>query len=373
MIYLDYNGSTPVAPEVRDAMLPYLGPCFGNPSSTHSAGTAMAAAVEQAREQVGNLIGAKPEEIVFTSGGTEANNLALKGVAHAFGSRGRHMIISAIEHPAIVQPCRYLESIGFEITRVGVDRYGLVDPQDVNQEIRENTILISIMHANNEVGTIQPIAEIARFARQSNVLMHTDAAQSCGKIPVSVEELGVDMLTLAGHKFYSPQGIGALYIRSGLELESLHHGAGQERNQRAGTEPVPAIVALGAASALASKQCHAKRMQDLRDRLHSGLHEALGNRIKLNGHPELRLPNTLSISIANCSGGTLLAGLPELCASTGAACHGRTRQISDTLAAMGVSEESAAGTLRLSVGRYTKEEEIDQAVAILVAALDRTA
>lgn len=365
MIYLDYNASTPVDPAVREAMWPYLGKFYGNPSSAHVMGRRMREAVDKARQQVAMLLGARADEIIFTSGGTEANNFVIKGVAATRSNKGRHIIISAIEHPAVVNPCRALEGIGFDLSYVGVDASGLVDVQAVIAEIRPDTILISIMHANNEVGSIQPIAEIAEVAREAGILMHTDAAQSCGKIPAKVAELGVDCLSLAGHKLYAPTGIGALYIRRGVEIEPLHHGAGHEGGRRAGTEPVAQIVGLGTAAELAMQHDGDACLRALRDRLFDGLRRRLGEDVVMLGHPELRLPNTLAIGLRGRVGADVLAACPEICASTGAACHSGAGGRSGTLAAMNVPADIADGAIRLSVGRFTTEAEVDDAVAMI--------
>jgi len=372
MIYLDYNASTPVDPAVREAMVPFLGEFFGNPSSNHAAGRPVREAVDVARGHVASMLGAAPGQIVFTSGGTEANNLVIKGIAQRRKGRGKHIITSAIEHPAVHQPCRYLADNGFEVTHVPVDEHGLIDPQSIIEEIRPDTILISIMHANNEVGTIQPIAEIAEIAKEAGVLMHTDAAQSVGKIPANVKELGVDFLSLAGHKLYAPQGIGSLYMRSGIEVEPLHHGAEHEKGRRAGTEPVPAIVGLGVAAQLVEADAAPEKLTALRDRLHRGLRDGLGDDVVLLGHPELRLPNTLAVAFPNRISGEILANCPELCASTGAACHSGNAKRSGVLAAMNVPEKVAFGAVRFSVGRYTTEAEIDAAVAMIVDAVRAT-
>ena len=369
MIYLDYSASTPVDPAVREAMWPYLGEHYGNASSDHSMGLRMREAVDKPRGQVASMLGAQPSEIVFTSGGTEANNFVIKGVAAALCGRGRHIITSAIEHPAVINPCRALEGIGFDVSYVGVDSTGRVDVEAVIAEIRPDTILITIMHANNEVGTIQPIAQIGKIARQAGILMHTDAAQSCAKIDTRVTELGVDFLSLAGHKMYAPQGIGALYIRGGIEIEPLHHGADHERGRRAGTEPVAAIVGLGTAADLATGHANGPRIADLRDRLHDGLRGELGEQITLLGHPEKRLPNTLALGFRGRIGSDILAACPEVCASTGAACHSGKRTGSATLSAMNVPDDVAFGAIRFSVGCFTTEAEIDQAVAMIVGAV----
>ncbi len=368
MIYLDYNASTPIDPAVREAMLPHLGTLHGNPSSLHGPGQAARRAVDDARQQVAAMLGAAPEEIVFTSGGTEANNHVIKGVACTKEALGRHIITSAIEHPAVINPCCYLERHGFEVTQVGVDKWGMVDPDDVICEVRPDTILISIMLANNEVGTLQPIAEIAEAAREGGVLMHTDAAQACGKMATHVSELGVDFLSIAGHKLYAPQGIGALYIRKGVEIEPLHHGAGHEAGRRSGTEAVPAVVGLGAAAALATTNDCSAHLVAMRDRLHDGLRKGLGEDVVLNGHPEMRLANTLNVGFRGRIGGDVLAAAPEVCASTGAACHRARPEPSRVLQAMGVPNEVGLGAVRFSVGRDTTKEEIDAAIGMIVEA-----
>jgi cysteine desulfurase len=369
MIYLDYNASTPVDPAVREAMLPYLGDYYGNPSSPHLAAAQLQRAIRLAREQVADLLGAHPDEIVFTSGGTESNNHVIKGVAAARMGRGRHIITSSIEHPAVIQPCRFLEKQGFEVSYVKVDETGLVDPHAIAEKVRQTTILISVMHANNEVGTIEPIGEIAEIARQGGVWMHTDAAQSIGKIAVRVDELGVDFLTVAGHKLYAPQGVGALYVRKGIEIEPLMHGAGHEQGRRAGTEAVSSIVGLGAAAEMAKKKLGDGQIPALRDRLWNGLREELGDAIVLNGHPEKRLPNTLSVGFRGLMAVDLLVAMPDLCASAGAACHGDVKEKSPVLAAMNVPDEVAFGTIRFSVGRGTTKEEIDEAIRTVVGAV----
>ena len=367
MIYLDYNASTPVDPAVREAMLPYLGNLHGNPSSSHSAGQAVKAAVEDARAHGAKMLGARTDEIVFTSSGTEANNHVIKGVARTLRERGNHIITSAVEHPAVVQPCRWLAEQGFEVTFLPVNAHGKVDPQSVVEAVQPTTILISVMLANNEVGTIQPIREIAEIAHQGGIWMHTDAAQACGKIACSVEELGVDFLSVAGHKFYAPQGIGALYIRRGIGIESFLHGAGHEQGRRAGTEAVPAIVGLGKAAELAGS-LDGDRTRPLRDRLFDGVREGIGNDVVLMGHPQDRLPNTLAVGFRGRIGADVLAACPQLCASTGSACHSEQRKRSAVLEAMDVPEDVAFGAVRFSLGRFTTATEIDEAVKMLVAA-----
>ncbi|MDO8567219.1 MAG: aminotransferase class V-fold PLP-dependent enzyme, partial [Dehalococcoidales bacterium] len=324
-IYLDYNATTPIDHAVQEAMLPYLVEYFGNPSTTHAYGLPVKEAIERARQQVASLIGATPEEIIFTSGGSESDNHAIVGTALANSHRGKHIITMRIEHPAVLNTCRYLEErLGFKVTYVSVDKYGLVDPADIRRAITGETVLITIMHANNEVGTIEPIAEIGEIAREREILFHTDAAQSCGKVKVDVNELKVDLLTIAGHKLYAPKGIGALFIRRGVQIDSLIHGAGQENGRRAGTENVPYIVGLGTACEIARQELteYGAKVKDLRDKLHSRIVQGLGEKsVHLNGHPERRLPNTLNISIRSIVGDELLSRMPELAASTGAACH----------------------------------------------------
>ncbi len=368
-IYLDYNASTPVDPVVRDAMRSYQHEHYGNPSSAHVYGRPLRAAVNRARGQVATLIGAAPEEITFTSGGTESNNHVVKGVAHTLRDRGRHLVVCSVEHPSILNPCRSLAAWGFETTIVGVDESGRVDAAEVAAVIRPDTILVSIMHANNEVGTIQPIRRIADAARKAGVWVHSDAAQSCGKIPVRVEDLGVDFLTIAGHKLYAPQGIGALYIRRGIAIEPLMHGAGHEGGLRSGTEAVAAIVGLGAAAELAAGKLASHGASSLRDRLWQGLSAGMGDHVRRNGDADQGLPNTLNVGFRGIIGRELLAALPDLCASPGAACHGTIHKPSHVLAAMRVPEEFALGSIRFSTGRGTTAAEIDAAVGMIVSAV----
>jgi cysteine desulfurase len=370
-IYLDYNATTPVAPSVQEAMLPFLAEHFGNPSSAHALGRAAQEALADARSQVANLIGCDSAEIVFTSGGTESNNLALQGVLMRSGiGAGGHLVISAFEHASVCGPARFLERLGFDLTIVPVTPQGLVQPAAVRAALRHDTLLVSVMHANNEVGVIQPLRQIAEVCHERNVPLHTDASQSVGKIRTLVDELEVDLLTIAGHKLYAPKGIGALYIRPGIALEPLLHGAGHEAGLRAGTENVAHIVGLGRAALLAFKCLDAahERLLTLRDRLWNELLRAIGDGLVLHGKNAPRLPNTLYVSLPDVSAHELLARLPELCASTGSACHNEAAAISPTLAAMNVSTERARGALRLSLGWYTSEEEIDRAASLLVGA-----
>jgi len=371
-IYLDYNATTPIDPEVAEAMRPYLGEVFGNPSSAHAYGAEARRAVEAARAQVADLLGCNPDEVIFTSGGTESNNLAIKGAALARYDRGDHVVTSAIEHPAVAEVCRWLEGQGFRITWVPVDGDGLVDPKEVERAVTSRTTLITIMHANNEVGTLQPPGEIAAMARDRGVLVHTDAAQSVGKVPVRVSDLGVDLLSVAGHKLYGPKGVGALYVRRGVRLHKQLHGADHERNLRAGTENVLEIVGLGKACEVAGRDLerNAAHMRAMRDRLHEGLRERL-EEVRLNGHEERRLPNTLSVAFPGIEADTLLTELEGVAASAGAACHADSVDVSAVLEAMEVPIEQAMGTVRFSTGRSTTSEEIDAAVEAVAGAVRR--
>lgn len=370
-VYLDYNGTTPHDPEVVAAMMPFLDTEFGNPSSSHWYGIKPKQAVEYARKQVAGLLNCEPDEIVFTSGGTESNNHAVKGIVGAYCQKGRHIITSCIEHPAILEVCRYLEAMGFEIDRLPVDTDGLIDVSQVQDAVRPDTILITIMHANNEVGTIEPIAEIAEVARKNSIVFHTDAAQSVGKIQTDVKELNVDLLSVAGHKVYAPKGIGALYIRKSLKPDVFCHGAGQEKGRRAGTENVLEIVGLGKACEVAARdlQKNIHHMKAMRDRLHAALKNRLID-LKLNGHREKRLPNTLSLSFKGMEANRILEEIGlDVAASAGAACHSDTVEISHVLKAMGLDENWAKGTLRFSTGRMTTAEQIDKAAKVIVDAV----
>ena len=367
LVYLDYNATTPVAAEVLQAMLPYLAQHFGNPSSSHPYGAKAAEAVHAARVAVADLLGAAADEIVFTGSATEANNLALLGVARALTGARRHLVVSAVEHPAVIEPALHLQSEGWELSVIPVDAYGRVDPAEVAAALRPDTALVSIMHANNEVGTIQPVAEIAAVTRARGVLLHTDAAQSAGKIPLNVDALGVDLLTLAGHKFYAPKGVGALYVRAGTPVAPIQFGAGQEHGLRPGTENVPQMVGLGAAARLARERLPAatERLRALRDALYERLAAAVPG-LMLNGHPGERLPNTLNVSFPGIAGRELLSRVAgRVAASVGSACHSEADTVSGVLAAMGCDAGRAAGAVRLSVGWMTTPEEIDAAAAAL--------
>jgi cysteine desulfurase NifS len=370
-IYLDYNATTPLAAEVIEAMRPFLEGHFGNPSSKHAYGHRTRSAVATARRQVADLLGARPSEIIFTGGGSESNNLAIIGAARARRNKRDHIITSAIEHPAVTEVCRYLAANGWRVSRVPVDETGLVDPADVADAMTGRTALVSIMHANNEVGTIQPIAEIAAIAHRGGALMHTDAAQSVGKIKTRIRDLDVDLLSVAGHKLYGPKGVGALYVRRGTKLERLIHGADHEGGMRAGTENVLAIVGLGAACELAGRRLdtcagHARRLRDL-------LYEGLSDRVvetQRNGHPTKCLPNTLSLSFRGLDANALLAEAPELAASAGAACHSGGTAVSATLRAMGIQPAWARGTIRFSTGAQLTAPEIERAIEVIAAAAE---
>jgi cysteine desulfurase len=365
-LYLDYNATTPVHPRVAAAMQGALD-SYGNPSSAHWAGVPARLIIEDSRRQIANLLGCEPDEVIFTSGGTEANNLALKGLVFARGAGSSHIITSAIEHPAIHSPCAFLQRLGAACTVIGVDGTGRIDPDDMRRAIKPNTALISLMHANNEVGTIQPIAECARIAREHGIPFHTDAAQSVGKIPTRVAALGVDMLSIAGHKLYAPKGVGALYLRRGLVLESLLHGAQHEHGRRAGTESAMLCAALGAACTLACDMAPVEEVRQLRDALWNGLRDAFGARVVLNGHPVERLPNTLNVSFVGAIGADLLSRVPNIAASTGSACHSGSIELSPVLKAMGITPENGGGAVRFSLGRDTTGEDIDSALAQLSA------
>lgn len=365
-VYLDYNASTPIAPEVIEAMKPLMDDYYGNPSALHWAGSPVKEKLSVARRQVAELLSCKPEEIIFTSGGSEANNFALKGYFFKNLSKGKHIITTRIEHPAILNPCKYLEKQGALVTYVGVDQNGRVSVEEVEKAITKETGLITIMHSNNEVGTIQPIAEIGELAEKYNIAFHTDASQSVGKVPINVQELKVDMLTIAGHKLYAPKGIGALYIRDGIELEPIIHGAGHESGLRAGTENTLLAVALGKACEIAGKHIYEKEIKELTDYFWSELKANFGEDVVLNGDPVHRLPNTLNVSFINRVGQDILSAIPQLAASTGSACHAGSVELSPVLKAMQVPEYVGMGAIRFSLGRSTTKAEIEQVIQWLI-------
>ena len=358
-VYLDYNASTPIDPAVAAAMRPFLEDHYGNPSSGHWAAAPAKAALETARGQVAALLRCRSDEIVFTSGGSEANNLALKGVFFAHRDRGDHIVTTRIEHPAIIEPCAFLERLGARVTYLPVDGTGRIDPDDLRRAITPRTILISIMHANNEVGTIQPIEDCARIAHERDVLFHTDAAQSVGKVATEVDRLGVDLLSIAGHKAYAPKGVGALFVRDGVSIEPLLHGAGHEHGRRAGTESVLLVAGLGKACELARDLSPMDRVRALRDRFWEALQKQFGNRVRLNGHPTHRLPNTLNVSFVGRIGAEILERLEGVAASTGSACHSGRIELSPVLS---VTPEVGMGAIRFSLGRGTTREDIDLVV-----------
>ena len=367
-IYLDYNATTPVDPRVAEAMIPFLREHFGNPSSGHILGQRTRAAVEKARGQVADFLGADPGGIIFTSGGTEANNHAIIGAALAARDRGRHIVTTAVEHPAVSEVCRHLESRGFTTTFVPVDEYCRIDPDQVAAAFTDQTVLVSVMHANNEVGTLQPVAEVAALARARGILSHTDCAQSAGKVPVSLDGLGVDMISAASHKLYGPKGTGILCLRSGVELPNLMFGAGHELGRRPGTENIMEIAGLGVACELAAADLEeeGQHLAVLRDRLQTGLLEAFPS-ARVNGHPEGRLPNTLSISFPDLNTTSIIHHMPDVAVSAGAACHGDGAvTISHVLKAMGVPEKFALGTIRISVGRMTSDEDVTNGLAAII-------
>ncbi len=370
-VYLDYNATTPLHPEVIAGMKPFLDEYFGNPSSIYAYGSYTRSAVENARKNVASIIGCKAHEIIFTSGGTESNNIAIKGIVLRRRDRGNHIITCSIEHPAVLEVCRWLENQGFRVTYLPVDEFGMVSPEDLEKAITGSTILVTIMHSNNEVGTIQPVSELARIARNNGIVFHTDASQSVGKIPVDIAD--IDLLTIAGHKLYAPKGIGALYIREGIVLEKLIHGADQEQNIRPGTENVASIVGLGIACEVAQRDLgqNIKSMQSLRDHLHRKITESIPD-IRLNGHPVQRLPNTLSLSFFNLEANLLLSEISEqVAASAGAACHAGDETISHVLKAMNVPLDYAQGTIRFSTGRFLTMEEIDYAANAIIEVMKR--
>lgn len=367
-IYLDYAATTPTHPEVVKAMLPYFTEVFGNPSAIHACGQEAKGAIEEARAKVASLIGAQDEEIAFTSGGTEADNFALKGIAYANENKGNHIITTPIEHHAILETCHFLEGKGFRVTYLPVDEYGLVTPDDVRQAITSKTILISVMQANNEVGTIEPIAEIGKIAREAGVYFHTDAVQTAGHIPISVDELRVDLLSMSAHKLYGPKGIGALYIRKGTKLLSFMHGGEQERGRRASTENIPGIVGFGWAAELAQQEMNeeAEQLTFLRDKLINGLLERIDH-TRLNGHPRKRLPNNVNVSVSFVEGESMCLSLDleDICVSTGSACSSGSLEASHVLLALGLPHEQARASLRFSSGKWSNEEEIDRVLEVL--------
>lgn len=373
-VYLDHNATTPLHPEVLEAMLPYYRDIFGNASSVHSFGQEARKGINQAREKVAELLAGDAREIIFTSGGTEADNFAVRGICAVLKEKGNHIITSAIEHQAVLNTCKYLEKNGFEVTYLPVDKYGLVDPDKVKEAINEKTILVSVMHANNEMGTIEPIAEIGNICKEKNVRFHTDAVQTVGKVPTAVNELNVDLLSLSAHKIYGPKGIGALYIRKGTKIEAFIRGGHHERHLRAGTENVAGIVGLGKACELARANLDAQagHLIKLRDKLEKGIRERIKH-VHLNGHPEKRLPNTLDLSFEFVEGESMILSLDlkGVAVSTGSACTSGSLEPSHVLVAMGVPPEIAQGSLRFSLGRENTPEDIDYVLENLPPIIER--
>jgi cysteine desulfurase len=373
-IYLDYAATTPVHPDILKEMLPYFTEKFGNPSTLYDYGQEAKGAVEEARARVAALIGAKPEEIVFTSGGTEADNQALEGAAYANEKKGNHIVTSSIEHHAVLETCNFLEKHGFKVTYLPVDKYGLVDPDAVKKAITPGTVLVSIMFANNEIGTIEPLAEIGKITREAGVLFHTDAVQAVGHIPADVNELGIDLLSLSAHKLYGPKGTGALYIRKGKTITPFIHGGEQEKRRRAGTENVPGIVGLGKAADMARHEMNqeAARLTALRDRLIAGLLKNISDS-RLNGHPVKRLPNNANLTFDFVEGESMCLHLDMegICASTGSACSSSSLEASHVLLALGLPHEQAHGSLRFTLGKWTTQEEIDKVITALASTVAR--
>ena len=366
-VYADYGATTPVDPRVVEAMLPYFTDRFGNASSVHQFGQDAREGVDRARATVAGVVGARPQEIVFTSGATEADNFAVLGAAYANEDRGRHIVTTSVEHHAVLEPCRFLEARGFEVTYLPVDRAGMVGPDDVLAALRKDTILVSVMHANNEIGTLEPVAEVGRAVRERGILMHTDATQSVGLLPVNVDDLSVDVLSMSAHKRYGPKGVGALYLRKGARLTRIQHGGSHERNRRAGTEAVPLIVGFGKAMELASDHMdgEAARLRALRDRLRAGLAGIDGAHD--NGHPERRLPGNVNVSFEGTDSESLLMALDfqGVAASSGSACTSGSLEPSHVLTAIGLPPEIAAGTIRLTLGRWTTEEDVDYLLDVI--------
>ncbi len=373
-IYLDHAATTPVKPAIMDAMQPYFSEYFGNPSSIYSIARTSKSAIETSRQQVAKALGAEPGEIFFTSGGSESDNWAIKGIAFANRKKGNHIITSAIEHHAVLHTCQFLEKAGFSVTYLPVDRYGLVDPSDLERAITEKTILISIMYANNEIGTIEPVEELGEIAKKHKIPFHTDAVQAIGNVPISVKEQNIDLLSLSAHKFYGPKGTGALYIRKGVKIDTLLHGGGQENRRRAGTENIAGIVGLGKAIELATKDIgsHNATIAAMRDRLLKGILETIPYS-RLNGHPVLRLPGNLNVSFEFIEGESMLLWLDDegICASTGSACTSGSLEPSHVLLATGLPAEIAHGSLRLTLGDATTEENVNFVLEVLPKVVQR--
>jgi cysteine desulfurase len=374
-IYLDHAATTPVDPRVRQEMMPYFTEYYGNPSTLYSLGISSSQAIEKARAQAASLINCAPEEIFFTSGGTESDNWAIRGAAVAHAKKGKHIITTAVEHHAVMEPCRFLEKeTGCEVTFLPVDEYGLVSPDDVRKAIRKDTILISVMHANNEIGTIEPVEETGKIAREKEVLFHVDAVQTVGNYPVDVEAINCDLLSLSAHKFYGPKGVGALYIRKGVRIHPFMQGGGQEHGRRGSTHNVPGIVGLGKACEIAAEEMEQanEKMLELREALIKGVMERISN-VRLNGHPKQRLPNNANVCVAKVEGESMLLYLDmnRICCSSGSACTTGSLDPSHVLLATGLPPEVAHGSLRFTLGRHTTEEQINHVLDVFPGIVDR--
>ncbi len=366
LIYMDHSSTTPADPEVTEAMLPYFSEKFGNPSSLYTIGRQARKAIEESRQKVADLIGAKKEEIIFTGSGTESDNLAIKGLAYKNRKKGDHIITSSIEHHAVLHTCKYLETQGFKVTYLPVSKEGIVNPSDIEKAITPNTLLITIMHANNEIGTIQPIEDIGKIAKEKNIPFHTDAVQTTGKLPINVDSLGVNMLSISAHKLYGPKGVGALYLRKGTFVEPMLHGGGHERNIRSSTENVPGIVGFGKAAELAKERlAEREKIAILRDSLITGLLEIKDS--YLNGHPTKRLPDNANVRFSYIEGESMILNLDMkgVAASTGSACSSTSLEPSHVLMAIGLKPEEAHGSLRLTLGRNNTQEDVDHVVSVL--------
>ncbi|RQD76270.1 MAG: cysteine desulfurase NifS [Candidatus Syntrophonatronum acetioxidans] len=372
-IYLDHGATTPLDPRVLEAMMPFLKENFGNPSSLHFFGREVKKQLEEARERIAFILGAEPEEIIFTSGGTEADNLALTGAAHALKEKGKHIITTAVEHHAVLDSCAVLKEEGFDVTILPVDGYGMVDPRHIKDSIREDTLLVSVIYGNNEVGTVQPLEEIGKITREKGVLFHTDAVQAVGNLPLEVDKLRVDLLALSAHKFYGPKGVGILYCRQGTEIKRMIHGGGQERSRRAGTENVSGIIGMARAMDIAVEEIeeNTKRIENLRNKLIEGLLSI--EDVYLNGHPTRRLAGNVNASFEYIEGEALLLSLDfkGIAASSGSACSSGSMEPSHVLLAMGIPEQTAHGSLRFTLGRHTTEEEIDYVLEVVPEAVQK--
>jgi cysteine desulfurase len=375
-IYLDYNATTPMDPRALESMIPYMRERYGNPSSIHSYGSRAKAALDESRERVSDLISTKPKEIFFTSGGSESNNAAIIGAAYALKEKGNHLITTKIEHASILETFRFLANHGFKVTLLGVNEHGLIDLDELRESIIDETILVSVMFANNETGVLMPIKEIAALVKEKGIVFHTDAIQASGKIDISLNDISVDLISISSHKMYGPKGVGALCIRNGLRIDPFIHGGGQERGRRSGTENVPAIVGFGKACEIVKEELKGQesevRIKAMRDRLHKGITDTI-DRLRLNGHPEIRLPNTLNLSFEDVEGESLVMSLDleGIAVSTGSACSEGNVDPSHVLLAMGLSKQQASSSIRFSLGRFNEEKDVDRVLEVLPGIVDR--